>query len=242
MKKIFMKKIFILLAVIFMAVTANAQWFVGGDLGINVSGTAHENGEIITNNTSVGFLIAPKGGYYLNEKLALGLSFAVGADFRNYPNDNLNPYSDAKSTSVQWSVNPFARYSVFTYKRFSLILEGSIGVGGAHLKDIRIYAETWGHPAYTRETITSALGISVIKVTPVLGFKLSDHFQLETGLRFLNLGYNIDITTQMEKTKNDGGEYELPKTKSIRHDFNIGFRSSSILKMSELTIGAIYKF
>ena len=235
-----MKKIFILLAIIFIAVNLNAQWFVGGKVGLNVKDSKYEaDNDKIANATNIGFHIAPKGGYYLNEKLALGLSFSMGANFRKISGE-INEY-ESHSVSVPWRINPFVRYSVFTYKKFALILEGSVGVGGEH------YKETFTYPQYTpiidkHERIYSIIGIGVLNVTPILGFKLSERFQLEAGLNFLNLGYNIDITERTEKSIDISGNEESFKTKSINHDFNIGFNSSSILVVSQLTIGVIYKF
>jgi len=70
-----------------------------------------------------------------------------------------------------------------------------------------------------------------------LGFNLTDRIQVEAGLHFLNLGYNIDMTKWEEAPHN----YH-PKTRSTKHDFNIGFNSSSILVVTQLQLGVIYKF
>ena len=83
----------------------------------------------------------------------------------------------------------------------------------------------------------NTLAIGVLNVTPVLGFNLTEHFQIEAGLHFLNLGYNIDITKGGMRVQHD--EYKINST---RHDFNIGFNSSSILVVSQLQFGVIYKF
>jgi len=234
-----MKKIFILLAITCIAVNVNAQWFVGGKLALNIKDSNIKmDDEIIMNATVIGFHIAPKGGYYFNEKCALGLSFSVGTNFRKESTEFQR--HQFRDISVPWCINPFVRYSVFTYKKFSLILEGSIGVGGEHYKETRTYG---GHIMSNLEKKYSIIGIGVINVTPILGFKLSDRFQLEAGLNFLNLGYNIDITDRIEKTIcTTTGKEETVNTKFIDHDFNIGFNSSGILVMSQLTIGVIYKF
>jgi hypothetical protein len=232
-----MKKVFILFAITFIALNLNAQWFAGGKIGLNVkdSKTNADNGKTL-NSTAIGFHIAPKGGYYFNEKLALGLSFSIGTNFHSV-SDEFN-ISDSWNMSIPWRISPFVRYSVFTYKKFSLILEGSIAVGGEHRKDVYTY------PAYStyENKEYSTIGIGVLNVIPVLGFKLSDHFQLEAGLNFLNLGYNIDIINRVDSNTMEGEEVRSYKTRTINHDFNIGFNSSSILVVSQLTIGVIYKF
>jgi hypothetical protein len=79
--------------------------------------------------------------------------------------------------------------------------------------------------------------VNVVNITPILGFKLTDHFQLETGLNFLNLGYSIGITTEKHTTGD-----ETFKTNGTTHHFNTVFNSFNILSISQLTIGVIYKF
>jgi len=238
-----MKKIFILLAITVMAVNVNAQWFIGGKIGLNVKNShtiMDENPNATISTTSTGFSIAPKGGYYFNEKFALGLGFSVGANFKNVSNENDYPeyqISKSQGITVPWRINPFVRYSVFTYKKFSLILEGSVGIGGEQYKEDNTHL--YNFKRYQKRNI---LGIGVLNITPILGFKLSDHFQLEAGLNFLNLGYNIDIINSLDKITNEVGVESSYKTKTINHDFNIGFNSSSILVVSQLTIGVIYKF
>jgi len=222
-----MKKILITLTITLIAINVNAQWFMGGGTGLNIKDTKTTTDKIIeTYETTIGFSVAPKGGYYFNEKLALGLSFAVGANFVNAEPSRTSIIKD-QSTSVRWRINPFIRYSIFTYKKFSIILEGSVGVGEEYVKYARMYND-----GSNIEGKQLSIGIGVLNVAPILGYKLSDHFQLEAGLYFLNLGYNIDIIT--DKLTSKPG--------IINHDFNIGFNSSSILSVSGLTIGAIYKF
>ena len=230
-----MKKLFIILVITCIAFNSNAQWFIGGQLGLNVSEEKNTNGA--GNPGTFGFVIAPKSGYYFNEKLAIGLSFSVGANF--YGSGTL--FVSHSEGSVSWRVNPFVRYSILTYKRFSLILEGSTGVGGVHQKIVRKSGDVIGSMS-TNEQKYSTIGIGVINIIPILGFKLTDHFQLEAGLNFLNLGYNIDIINTEITYIAPFEETRHNKTKTIRHDLNIGFNSSSILTLSQLTIGVIYKF
>jgi len=223
-----MKKTLIILAITVIAIQVNAQWFIGGDIGVNVS-NVNENrefsgGEININNTNAGFSIAPRFGYYFNSKFALGLSVSMGANFLVNTSGINTKYQEY---SIRWGAFPFVRYSVFTYKKFSVILQGSTGVGGSH--------GFWKVENLNTERGLNALAIRVFNISPILGFNLTDHIHLEAGLNFLNLGYNIDIIK---------GTYyqENFKVNSIRHDFNIGFKSSSILSLGQLQFGMIYKF
>ena len=215
-----MKKIIFILAITFIALTLNAQWFLGGKLGLNITEENVTGG----NKTYVGFSIAPKWGYYFNEKFALGLNTSIGTNFNLLTSDGYNSVKSVDIT-VPWNISPFVRFHAFTYKKLALILEGSIGIGAQHRlsktgsNDMKVSPVT--------------IGIGVFNITPVLGYKLTDHLQLEAGLNFLNLGYNIDVTVDVENTT---------KTNPVKHNFNFGFYSTSILSVSQLTIGAIYKF
>jgi hypothetical protein len=224
-----MKKIIITLAIVFIAVNVNAQWFLAGSIGINVRNVDEKitwnNNDMTLKISEIGFLIAPKAGYYFNEKLALGLGFSVGPNFKKI-SDNDYKY---KENSVNWRVFPFVRYSVFTYKKFSIILEGRTGVGGEHA--------FWKFGDEKKKRKLTTLAIGVINITPILGFNLTDHIQIEARLHFLNLGYNIDIT------KGDPTyDMDVRKINTTKHDFNIGFNSSSILTITQLQFGVIYKF
>jgi hypothetical protein len=204
------------------------------------------NGEAATlESTSkrreIGFTLTPKFGYYFNEKFALGLSLHLGTTFVtdtsrltivDAQNNFISESSiKKKETYLTWGAYPFVRYSVFTYKKFFLMLEGRIGVG-------MNYSFFKREEDKIKNELTT-LSISVFNVTPIVGFKLSKHFQMEAGLNFLNLGYNIDITKEEEKIESS---YLFNKINRINHNFNIGFNSSSIFSVSQLTIGVIYKF
>ena len=239
MDKSFFKIIAVTIFLTSATVNLSAQWFLGGNIGINADkGTAKiddiynkENASI----TNIGFEIAPKGGYYFNEKLALGLSFSIGYNFNKTSSDVGQYYSPYyyKGNTIKWNVTPFVRYSVYTYKKFSLLLEGSIGVGNEQAEAVLQY-----NPTVDKEKIKrSTTKINVFNLTPILGFKLTDHLQLEAGLNFLNLGYSIDIITE-KRTIRD----EISKTNNTAHNFNTVFNSFNILSISQLTIGVIYKF
>lgn len=223
-----MKKIFILLAITFMAFNANAQWFLGGGAGLNatIQETPQQKLSYYTIEKSreylVGFALTPKMGYYFKEKLALGLEPSIGVNFANtsqlvsLPQGGYD-YVKIEETYINWRIAPFLRYAVFTHKKFALMLEGSVGVGGQHA----IRSEY------------SVIGVGVINIVPVLGYKLTDRLQLEATLNFINLGYNIDVHLA---GKGDN------KQKMIVHDLNIGFNAKSVFVLSQLSIGVIYKF
>jgi len=237
-----MKKAYLILVIATIVVNANAQWFLGGNIGLHVSSIAdtREGAKLTPYQSSIGFSIAPKFGYYFNEKLAIGLDLGVGPAFAK--ETKMYPYSDPwsgrqiqiertyKETSVHWRFSPFIRYSVFNYKKFSLILEGSVGVAARHVS--REYVNIPEFILNPKEKY-SIISVGIFNVVPVLSYKLTDHLQLEAQLNFLNLGYNIDMS---------GFDGNGSGVTSLKHDFNIGINSRSVFVVSQLTVGAIYKF
>ena len=228
-----MKKIFIIVTIILIVTNVNAQWFLGGEIGIsayNINETVvfvDRNEPNTISKTHVGFMLAPKGGYYFNEKFALGLSFYIGSTFAI---DALYKDQKYREYSINWGVYPFVRFSVFTYKKVSLVLEVSTGVGSTQT--------FWKLGDSKTEKGSTTIAIGVFNMTPILSFNLTDHLQMEAGLNFLNIGYNIDIISREKGPP----PYVYYKTSTTKHDFNIGFNSSSIFVLTQLRFGIVYKF
>ena len=222
-----MKKILIILTCVFTITTLNAKWFIGGELSLDINKISENKKYAYSGDssisTAIGFMIAPKTGYYFNDKFALGLNFSFGYG-STVKKQNENPkHSDY---NVRWGVYPIVRYSAFTYKKFSLLLEGKTGVGGSHLF-LNVGGDT--------ERETNDIIISVLNIRPVLCFNLTDHFQLEAGLNVLGAGYDINISEDNSNATNYKGRF-------VQHRFSTFFNSSNLLNVGGLTIGMIYKF
>ena len=73
-----MKKLMILILITLIASNVNAQWSIGGNVGINATvkeapGPAPLPDAKKDRDYLVGLAIAPKFGYYFNEKIAAGV-------------------------------------------------------------------------------------------------------------------------------------------------------------------------
>jgi hypothetical protein len=214
-----MKKITIIIAIIFIAVSLNAQFFIGGEFGVNARTYEVKNNDNITQESVDLYIsLSPKGGYYFNDKFALGLSFSLipHLNATQTGSDNLT-----WSTSLGWKFAPFVRFHVLTIKKFFFMLEGDISIGGLH---------TVGS---NNKSAPFTLNIGVINVAPYIGYKLTDKIQLEARLNFLKLGYNISIETDKS------GSYKTVRT---QHYFSHGFNTFDITNLGALTVGAIFKF
>jgi hypothetical protein len=108
-----MKNFFITIVILFITINLNAQWFLGGEMGLNVKDVNYNenaslpsgsfltgNRENTTKRTDIGFMLAPEFGYYFNDKFALGLSFRIGTTFKADTTRTLTVYEDQDVVST----------------------------------------------------------------------------------------------------------------------------------------------
>lgn len=223
-----MKKLFITLALAAATfVGANAQFFVGGDLGFelqsNNTGSSFSTpfGTLSNNNndyTEWNLFVNPKLGYSLDEKMSVGAYINLGYAHVKLDNE-LTTMTDVKAGAFTWGVAPFFRYNIVSFGKFGIAAEAKLGVGGAvyNIKDVDAKPTEFN------------FGIGV---TPYLTYGLNDHWELETGLNFLTLGYSF---SQLD--------YDVAgKDKEKSHLFGIGVDANNIATLGAITIGATYKF
>ncbi|MBR5688535.1 MAG: porin family protein [Prevotella sp.] len=104
-----MKKLFLTMVVAVMAISANAQVYVGG--GFGVASTSVDGSDDVTT-----YKFVPEVGYAFNKEWAAGVAFGwEGAD------------KGAKTVSV----NPYVRWTFVSNNRVSAFVDG--GVEYAHL-------------------------------------------------------------------------------------------------------------
>lgn len=119
------------------AVSANAQWWIGGELGINttsgstkntqtVAGTTQET--TIDDNTNVYFEISPEVGYNLSDKWAVALALSFS-------------HSDALKTNA-FSVKPYVRYTFLKAGNFSAFCDGGVAYKTSHIRNDKANTNT----------------------------------------------------------------------------------------------------
>ncbi len=122
-----MKKIMIMAVMAVAALSANAQTWIGGNIGF---GTEHTNGVLGSSATEKGIFIQPEVGYSLNDKfdvaLALGYAYASEKEVsflgRSYSNVNT------------WTINPYVRYKFVKAGNFFAFVDGGLQYSTAHIK------------------------------------------------------------------------------------------------------------
>lgn len=110
-----MKKILMMAAFVMAAVTANAQSWVGGNLGYNYNDGTEAHA----------LSISPEVGFNINDKWA----FAVNLDY------TMNKVKNGL-TVHEFTVNPYARYTFAKSGMASFFVDGGIEVGAQKIKDV----------------------------------------------------------------------------------------------------------
>lgn len=164
-----MKKVLIsVVAMLAFALTSNAQLWFGGSLGLGT------DSNVTGNDKQFNASIYPKVGFNINDKFAVGAYLGVG--FYKVTNDDDN---DTYMKDFSWQVAPFARYAFAEIGDFSVMAEGVFGLGNTkHTTSV----------AGTSTTNTPDMNISFV-VRPVLSYEVSEHFNLELGVEFLQIGF-----------------------------------------------------
>lgn len=224
-----MKKIFAV--IVFALVTVNvcnAQFFVGGELGIGASSrkTKQDQGSGTTveikQPSSFSLELGPKFGYFFNEKWSIGLILVY-----NYSQQTVHTTSPKEKTMNHlWGGSPYVRWAFARVKNFSFVAEGMINFRGGFSKTTP--------SANDAKTYSFRTGFNIV---PVITYDLGRHFVLETRLNFLSIGYAFRMDRDVRTVGNEErSDYDF------RHNFDFSVNSDNILNVGAITIGAVYKF
>ena len=120
-----MKKIVMMAVMAVAALSANAQVWVGGEVGFTSS---HVNGL----GTSKEFTIKPEVGYSLSEKFDVAI--ALGYD---YSSDKLNKnLGGSKYSTNSFEISPYVRYKFVKAGNFFAFVDGGLGYATTHYQGI----------------------------------------------------------------------------------------------------------
>jgi len=224
------KGVVLLIILVANIVAGNAQFFV--EEITEISYNSHKNsvdGVSHTGPSNFSIGIKPKVGYYLNEHIAMGVNpsfyYSVSKMMISDP-DNPDRRIEYKELLPFWQFSVFGRYKLWGFGRYnplwgtdkvSLLLESSIGLGGAIQKEKTALK--------TEKKSTSSQFI--ISVSPTISYDFNKKISLIIQCNFLNLKYQYAKTKQV----NDGVSRKIS-------DFRVGLSD----KASFFNIGGIYNF
>ena len=116
-----MKKIIMMAVMAVAAVSANAQVWVGGEVGFT---TSHENG---TEGTAKTFAIKPEVGYSLTDKFDVAIKLG-------YEYANSKAVMGVIGNSNAWEINPYVRYKFVKAGNFFAFVDGGLNYTTTHVQ------------------------------------------------------------------------------------------------------------
>jgi hypothetical protein len=212
-----MKKTFLTVCIAAMAaVSANAQLYVGGQLGFDTKKVTNPVSTDTTKMTQ--FIFGPEVGYSLNEKWDVGvnLNFKIGSN-KNYPN---------KETALGYSFAPYVRYTFAQFGDFKVLAKGSLFISGEN-----ITSEYLSTPNSKVKASASEFGATIY---PMLAYSISEHFCLLTDLNFLGLNFVSG------STKQTAGANTVTTSKYTAFGLNVN--SDNAFSLGALRVGFVYVF
>jgi|WetSurMetagenome_2_1015567.scaffolds.fasta_scaffold02833_3 hypothetical protein len=160
----------------FFCFSLNAQVFIGGDLGFNIT-----NDKTMYGNTASDYSLnlSPVAGKFLSEKIAAG----VALDISLYGNTSgTDPEITTKSNSLGGSL--FLRYYAIKWNKFSVFGQGNLGLAFTN-SSTKTDGTTTNGPKSTR---------LYLSIYPGLSYDINDKLSLQTSLNILSFGYNYKTT------------------------------------------------
>jgi len=193
----------------------NAQFFIGGRVGISASGSKTGDGSETTQGPSTfSFNVMPSIGKFLSDNVALGCALSY-----SFSQSKTHGLTETVSKSNNAGITPFLRYYPVKVSKFSVFGQANVGVTFGS-SSTEVGTQTSNGPKNTD------FGISI---SPGLAYDITDKIALETTLGFLSASY----TYSNSKSGSD---------KSSSSSFNFGAGTANIINVGDITVGAIVKF
>ena len=157
-----MKKIFMMAVMAVAALTANAQVWVGGEVGFTSSHVNTNVAGITDHETVKEFVLNPEVGYSLNDKfdVAIKLSYAYASE-KEYARSLGKTYDNVNT----WTVNPYVRYKFVKAGNFFAFVDGGIAYSTAHVKGVKKNVNVFG-----------------VNITPGIAYSVSNKVTLVSHL------------------------------------------------------------
>jgi len=220
-----MKKKYIVLTILLITTSvSHAQLFIEGNLGVNYNtnkGTVGVNDE---RNSSFTFGVAPKVGYRLNDRLALGVSMSYNRNNLTH-RYMINPDQEKqwqKSFSSQFGFSVFSRYQLFSIKKLNVLAESSLGITKGISKAKQTTIAVFSSGSYNSMNIN---------VYPVVSYDLTGRVSILAICDFARFGFSTGSSkNEMTGIKNSGST------------FGFGAGSNILNSLADVSVGFIYKF
>lgn len=208
-----------IISVFLLTASANAQFFVGGDISIMTSGKSSKAENTKMKGASVfGINFNPEAGIILSDKMLVGAQL----DFGMVKNDDRQDPSTVKKSS-HFGLVPFANYAIAKFGKFSVVTE-------AKMPFIFGRSSTTVGNTETKDPSTFYFGLGL---APLLEYEVSEHLVLHTKLNFMSLNFGLNTS----KTETMGIKVTTTQT-----SFKVGADANNVVNIGNITVGARYIF
>jgi hypothetical protein len=201
------KKILFLVILCMTVVTSSAQFFIEGNLGGSYAEVKGKNEGILSSQgSSYSISIAPKVGYWLNDRMAIGLAASYGRSTSKSEN--------VQQGNSQYGFSTFGRYQLYRKEKFSLQAEGSLGYNKYRAQS---------NPSSGSSASSNVVGINVY---PLIVYDLTDRFGMIATSDLMSLGFNyqaLKYTSSESTSKSSDYRFGLSTDAMIFNSLRVGF-------------------
>lgn len=168
------------------AISANAQMWVGGNLGFNTEKTKFEDTEF---SSGTSFEIAPEVGYNLNEKWAVALALGYG----HYDAGIVTFAGKEVSVIINtFSIKPYVRYTFVKAGNFSAFCDGVLDYSTTHVNGVENNLNSWGLAVTPGIAYAISPKVSLVAHVGEIGY---DHTWFDAGVGDVtNNKFGINLT------------------------------------------------
>jgi outer membrane protein len=187
-----MKKVIFSVIVVMSMMTIQAQpeagkIFIGGDLGINMVSQKFKDDGTITNEESYTTLtLLPKAGYFLSQRLAVGIQTGISSTIFRYPDDDPD-----KSSTTLFVFKPFGRY-YFTTGNGGIFAEAGLGIGAGKSKVF-----------YNSGTVETNETMLSVDLSPGIYYYVTPSISLEAKFGVIGFSTNIEKDGDQKYVRNE---------------------------------------
>lgn len=222
-----MKKLFVTLAFVAATFFCQAQFYVGGSLGVlgnggktTVSGPNSETS--VDKPKDFYFAIAPSVGFMFSDNLGVGLDLGLGFGREKSEMDFAGETYSIKVKATEWGVAPYLRCVFGDFDNVKLYADLRASFGGLKPKTITEGGSTTIEEVGDKEF---NFGIGVV---PGIAYYLTDNISINARLNLFELGY------QMNKVESVDGDIT---TTEKYNSFGLGINNKTALE-----VGFYYTF
>lgn len=146
-----MKKFLMTIVAAVAAISVNAQVYLGGSVGFQV--TSHDG------NSTTAWNVTPEVGYTLSDDLAIGIALGYGEAGKD-------------ATKVKTlGVNPYLRYNFLKFDHVNIFFDGGFGFANVDSKSLGYKTNTWNVGLKPGVSLNLNENVSFVAHLGFLGFQ-----------------------------------------------------------------------